>query len=367
MRSLQLPPTTTIRDVLDPLTGKRRSVQFAGPRRLTSGSQPGRTGDRDVDGSSWWILPALYDADSNLQLLPAGLRRYDLTAALFGGIQHLNAALPWQLLRGHELGAIVAEAGESRLPRISLVLSVSPGDDSAEFPGWLTAHRTEVTELLVPVCRLFTADPHFERNIDAVWSAGLTPAVFCASEADLERLVGRARALHFRHATSAAMIEAIRQVPGATVQTSPHLLLPLAPGRRDRLSVLPKPPADADRESLVRELVRGVDVIASDHVSLPLGPPTSPGLQTQQHFLAALLTVCTHYGLDIADLWPKATSAPARVFGVQPEEGFVVVDPGPAPPVEPWPRQAEDRAPYLELELRGRVIAVGSGETVALP
>jgi len=364
---MQLPLTTTIRDVLDPLTGKRRSVQFAGARQLAPGSQPGVPPGREIDGSSWWILPALYDADSNLQLLPAGLRRYDLTAALFGGIHHLNAALPWQLLRGHDLEAIIGEAGEARLPRISLVLSVTPGDDSAEFPGWLTAHRTEVTELLAPVCRLFTADPHFERNIDAVWSAGMTPAVFCASEADLARLVGRARALHFRHATSASMLEAIRQVPGATVQTCPHLLLPLAPGRRDRLNVLPKPPADADRETLVRELVAGVDVIASDHVSLPLGPPTSPGLQTQQHFLPALLTVCSHYGLDIADVWPKATSGPARVFGVKPEEGFVVVDPGPVPPVGQWPRQAEDRAPYLGLELRGRVIAVGSGEGVALP
>jgi hypothetical protein len=358
---------TTVHDLLDPLTGQRRSVQFAGSQLRAPGPDTSPANGRDIDGSSWWILPALYDADAHMPLLQAGLRRYDLTAALFGGVHHFNVALPWQLIRSRSLGSILTETAGTSLPRITLQLSVSPAADSAGFADWLAGHRSEVRELLAPVCKLHTVDPHFERNIEAVWTTGLKPAVFCYTWPDLLALVDRAHApLHFRHATSAAMIDAIRAVPGATLQTSPHMLLPLAIGRRDALSVLPKPPADADRESLARRIVTDVDVIASDHVSPALGPQTGPGLQTQQHFISALLTACALYGWEIADIWPKVTTAPAEVFGIQPADGFVVVDPEAAITANRWPRQADDRAPYLGLELRGRVIAVGSAQMVEL-
>src|SRR5262249_3075323 len=152
MRAPQLPLTTTIRDLLDPLTGERRSVRFAGSQLLGPGDDADRKSGRDIDGSDWWILPALYDADANLQLLPAGLRRYDLLAALSGGIQHTNAALPGQVLRGYEVDRVAAEAAEAGLPRVTPILQVSPADDSAGFPDWLAAHRSAVAEHLAPVC-----------------------------------------------------------------------------------------------------------------------------------------------------------------------------------------------------------------------
>jgi len=143
------------------------------------------------------------------------------------------------------------------------------------------------------------------------------------------------------------------------------MVLPLAPGRREQLAVLPIPPADEDRESLLAALTK-VDLIASDHVSPPIDDPTGPGLQTQQHFTSALLTLAERTGIPLGDLWGKVTTGPAQVFCVRPATGFLVVDPTSRETVRRWPRQHEDRAPYLDIELLGRTIAVAADDRIVV-
>lgn len=348
---------TTFRDVLDPLSGRRHDVALGGGRRL---SPDGAGRSRDVDGSSMLLLPGLYDADAHMPLLLVGPRRYDLFAALWGGVQQMNVALPWQLLGSTALADVVAETAPIRLPRLTLLLSVSPTPESEGFAAWLQHHRDEVTEILPPLVKLYTADPHFDRNLDAVWDAGLTPVVFSYTPEDLERLLARAHApIHFRHATSGPMVSAMRAVTGSTVQTSPHFLLPLADEHRERLVVLPTPPDAADRASLASVFVSEVDVIASDHVSPAPYPPAGPGLQTQQHFLHALVAAAAHYDWELSAVLAKATTAPAEVFRRPHLDGFVVFDPTVDDPTATFPKQSPERAPYLGVGLPGRVVAIG--------
>jgi hypothetical protein len=342
---------TTIHELLDPITRQRHDLSFE-----TRGP------DRHLDGSAWWLLPAVVDADAHMPFVPAGLRSYDLLAALHGGVHHMVVALPYQLARQHPLAALVAELGRPVLPAITPLISVSPDGDSAGFPAWLAANREQLRESLVGVVKLYTPDPGFRANLEAVWEAGLKPAVFAYTPEELELVLSIAHApLHVRHVTSRAMLDAVHGIAGATCQTSPHLVLELQPGRREALTVMPTPPEEPDRRSLA-EAVGQVHLLASDHVSPPLGAPTGPGLQTQQHFVPALLTMADRLGLDLDRLWRQVTSAPASVFGLDTTPGSIVVDPAEQPAVGLWPRQRDDRAPYLGSTLRGRVLAVTRGD-----
>lgn len=351
------PADMTVVGLLDPFTRRRHDLRFE--------AWPGPSGKkaaRELDGSNWWLLPAVVDADAHMPFIPTGFRNYDLLAALHGGVQHMVIALPYQLARQHQLVDLVAEAKRSVLPSVTPVISVSPDAESADFPSWLLGNLDVIEAHLPAVVKLYTGDPHFAANLDAVRSAGLTPAVFAFTSEDFRALTDCEQGpLHVRHATSRSMVEAVERLPGATCQTSPHLVLPLGPGRRDALTVMPQPPDDDDRRTLAEVLER-VNLFASDHVSPPVGAPPGPGLQTQQHFVPALLTMVDGLGLDMRRTWHQVTTAPRQIFGLNGAGGFLVVDPSPQPPVELWPRQQVDRAPYLGSTLRGRVLAVTDGE-----
>ncbi len=326
--------STTVRNVLDPLTGQRRDVVLNLHRSGCAG--PVR---RELDGSAWWILPAAIDADAHMPFVPAGIRQYDLLAALSGGVHHMVVALPYQLASVHPLPALIADMTSTALPSITPVLSVGPTTDSEGFPRWLSANIGCIRDLLPGIVKLYTPDPNFQRNLDAVRNAGLKPAVFAYTADEFDLFIESAHSpLHVRHVTSRRMYDRVRAVPGATCQTSPHMLLALAAERREELAVLPTPPNDEDRLSLV-SVFDGITVVASDHVSPPIGAPTGPGLQTQQHFTSALLTCVDQFGFDLAQTWQKVTSAPVDVFELSVKPGAILVDPELQAPVELWPRQ----------------------------
>ncbi|WP_152991434.1 hypothetical protein [Frankia sp. R43] len=360
-----VPVRTTFADVLDPISGERRSVSLGGGRALDP-QAPAGPNDRVVDGSGFWLLPAVYDADAHLPLLEVGLREVDVYVARHGGVSHQNVALQWQALRHLDLPGIVAELRQTVLPAITPLLSVNI-DDTDDFAAWFDKHLPEVRDLLPPVCKLYTADPHFERHLDLVWSAGLRAVVYCYTEPDFDWLVTHVEGpLHVRHATSAGFVDRVLANAGATVQTSPHLLHPLAPGRREDLVVLPTPPDDAERTALADVFLDRVTMLATDHNALPVSGPTGPGLQAQQHLLPLLLSLCDVYGWTPAQLWPKITTAPTEVFGTVHPQGWVVVDPAHREQVSPWPMQAADRAAFVGLTLPGRVLAIGSGDHAEL-
>ncbi|MDD3446727.1 MAG: hypothetical protein PHS60_15070 [Zavarzinia sp.] len=358
---------TVVRDVLDPLTGTRHDLRWAAGKPVATGTDAGR----EIDGTELWILPAIYDADAHMPFVTAGVRAFDRQRALAGGVAQMNVALPWQQIQAMDLAALVADLTRDVLPRIIPLLSVSPDDSSAGFPAWLAAHAGEVKMLLPSVCKLYSYDPYFDANLDAVLAAGLKPMVWCSTEDGLDHVIERIPdgPLHLRHATSAAMLATMRRAAGATVQTSPHFLLPLSKAKRDDLTVLPPPVGDDPRQSLVEACMAGIDLIASDHGAPGLRRPPgkdSPGLQVQQHFLSAILTLAELYSWDLGALLAKVTSAPARVFGVEAPQGFTLVDPTWREPVTLWPDQGSDRAPFEGMALRGRVLAVSGGGDVEL-
>ena len=115
------------------------------------------------------------------------------------------------------------------------------------------------------------------------------------------------------------------------------------------MTVLPTPPSDSDRHSLTLAFLEHIDVIASDHVAPAVGEPTGPGLQTQQHFLSALLTLCEQNDWPLDQVFDKATKSPARIFNVDEPDGFLLVDPTDNREVQTWPRQARQNTTF-ELE-----------------
>lgn len=359
--------TTTLHDVFDPLTQTRRSVQWRGRRLMSDAGGLESDGGRDIDGSEYWILPAVYDADAHMPMVPFGVRCSDTHRAVAGGVARMNVALPWHLARHMAFQDLVDELTRFNLPEIIPLLAVYPNDESKEFPSWLDKHKRMMLELLPSVCKLYSMDPHFERNVDAVLNAGLTPMIWNEDEAALTNLLDRVtEPMYLRHAISANMIEIMRSNPGHKIQTSPHFMLKLAAGKRDSLTVLPTPPAEEARKSLVDAFLDEVDVVASDHVAPQIGAPTGPGLQTQQHFLPALLTLCEQNDWPLDQVLTKATDAPSEVFGASGNAAFAVVDPNYREQVTRWPRQGDDRAPYEGLALKSRVLLVGAGESLRL-
>lgn len=358
--------TTSFHGLTDPFSGAPQSVLLGGGRILERGAEV-TNGDRAVDGSGLWILPAAYDADAHLPLLRVGFRAVDAYSALHGGVGHQNVALSWQLLRRGDLAETLTRLAAT-LPPVPAITPVLTVDDAetGDFAGWLTANAGTLRELMAPVCKLYSPDPNFERNLEAIWATGLTAVVYCYDRPALDWLVAHTHGpLHHRHATSAELVDLMLST-GSSVQTSPHLLLPLADGRRETLTVLPTPPDKAERDSLAAVFIDRVAMLGSDHNAVPPKGPTGPGLQGQQHLLQTTLAAARHYGWDLAQVWAKLTSGPSEVFGVPHEQSFVIVDPSYTETVAPWPLQAADRAPFTGLELPGRVLAVGYGEHARL-
>jgi dihydroorotase-like cyclic amidohydrolase len=358
---------TTIHDVLNPLTGARQSIRWQGEGVAMAATWPHGAG-RDVDGAHLWLLPALYDADAHMPLVEFGFRHADMQCALAGGVAQMNVAIPWQLIRDLDIQSLAADIFRAGLPAIIPLLSISPDADSAAFPAWLKAHRGIYTEIFPALCKLYSTDPNLEQNIEAVWDAGLKPMIWNACDEDLAKIVERAgdRPIHLRHATSSAMVELMRRAANATLQTSPHFLLPLAPAKAEALYVLPALPPEAVSRTLADVFLAQVDMIVTDHNAPPFSGPAGPGLQSQQHFLSTLLTMAENFAWPLDAVWHKATRAPADIFGVSAPAAMLLVDPGLYETVTNWPGQSADRAPFETLRLKGRVLAMMSANEVAL-
>ncbi|MCU1453683.1 MAG: hypothetical protein JWN46_1829 [Acidimicrobiales bacterium] len=363
-----MPQSVTFHDLQDPFTGERTSLRLAGGEVAERAPSVAAGQGADVDGSELWILPALYDADAHLPLVSPGRRRADEWAALHGGTARVNVALQWQEIRDLDVEALVRELATPVLPRITPILSVHSDQDSTGFGDWLAANADLVRTLLPPVCKLYSYGDGFWDNLDAVFAAGLLPIIYCKDFSDVEAVVARASGpVHFRHAVSEQLVKTMRQLPGATLQTSPHFLLPLEPEQRAQLYVLPPVPDDDVRQGLLDRFLDEIDLVVTDHNGPPLEDPTGPGLQVAQDFLSTLLTASDRYGWPLDQVWAKATSAPAARFGVELGETFVVVDPAARREVGLWPpRQTVDRAPYLGITLLGRVLAIGSDGAATL-
>jgi dihydroorotase-like cyclic amidohydrolase len=345
-------PLLHLENVLNPLTGQRTSVRAEG----LDAAAP--IAEVTIDATDWWLLPGLYDADSHLPLFGTGIRAQDRWRAWNGGVAHTNVAIPWQLARQHDLAAL----GATRLPRIFPVLGLEDGQDGERFPAWLRDHRDELAETWCPVVKLYSRDPNFERNLDAVWEAGLKAVAYVVEEETVQRVAAAdGGPMHFRHAVTAGLVDTMRGMSQVSLQTSPHYLLALDETQRTSLHVLPPVPAEAERVAFVDVAGAGVDILVSDH-NAPVPGQTGPGLENQQWFAPALLTLTRETPLELAAVIDKVTAAPAKVFGTQPDldGAWIVVDPNATVPGSSWPGQAPDRTPYLGRELTGAVRAIGA-------
>lgn len=361
-----MPFPTTFHDLLDPLTDERTSIRIEAGRLAERGADLPRGEGRDIDAANWWVLPAIYDADAHMPLVELGLRASDRVNALQGGVSRVNVALQWQDIVGLDLEALVADLTRWGLPRITPILSVHSDTDSTGFGEWLSSNAEMVRTLLPPVCKLYSYGDGFWDNLETVFAAGLLPIIYCKDFSDVEEVVAKAPGpVHFRHAMTEQLVRTMQGLPGATLQTSPHFLLPIADEVREQLFVLPPVGGAAEREPFVELVLDEIDFIVTDNNAPPLEDPTGPGLQVQQHFLTALLTATELYDWPLARVWEKVTTAPAARFGVQLDETFTIVDPTHRHQVGLWePRQTPDRAPYRGLTLRGRVLAVGNESEV---
>jgi dihydroorotase-like cyclic amidohydrolase len=352
--------------MLNPLTSERVSLRIAQARVAERASSlPG--GGQDIDGSELWTLPGLYDADEHTPFSSVGLRDSDRFAALSGGITTLTVAVQWQDVRGLDLGEIAAQAASHVLPRIVPILSVSDSDTEG-FADWIAQHGPTVASLFPAACKLYSTDPNFWLNLAAVWAADLLPVIYCFDADAISGVIERARRpVHFRHAISAELVRSMRRLSGATLQTSPHFVLPVPKEVRDQLWVLPPVSDDGVRSSLLGVLLDEIDLLVSDHNAPPfLGQGRGPGLQVAHSFLPALLMASELNEWPLERVLAKATSAPAARFGVTLGESFTIVDPHYRAPGELWPRQTPDRAPFAQTPLRGRVLAAGVADRVCL-
>ncbi len=360
--------STTFHDLLDPFTAERVSVRLAGGRMVEKATTIANTDGRNIDASEWWLLPGLYDADAHLPLVEAGMRASDAIAALNGGVTKVNVAVQWQDIAHLDLRSLLEDVDRSTLPRVVPILSVHPDHDSAGFGAWLEENAELVDTLFPPVCKLYSYGDAFINNLESAFTAGLLPVIYCRELADVEMVVANASGpVHFRHAMTAELVDAMKALPGATMQTSPHFLLPIRDDVREQLHVLP-PVADAvTRQNFLPLVMDHIDLFVTDHNAPPLAEPRGPGLQVQQDFLAALITLAEINGWRLQDVWQKATEA-ASIFGrAHDPDDFVIVDPSFRREANLWqPRQTADRAPYRGIELAGRVIAIGNASTAAV-
>lgn len=359
--------STTFHDLLDPLSGERVSLRIEnGTVTGQAETLPGDPHHEDIDGSELWILPALYDADAHLPLL-AGRRPSDVYSALHGGVARMNVALQWQNIRDLDLASLVTELRSPVLPRITPILSVHSDLDSKGFPEWLEENAETIRTEMPPVCKLYSYGDGFWENLDTVLEAGLLPVIYCKEATDIESVVSKGKPVHFRHAMSEETVELMSRLDGATLQTSPHFLLPVAPEIREQLYVLPPVQDGPVREGLVELFLDRIDLLVTDHNAPPVGPRTGPGLSVQQDFAAAVLTLAELYGWPLERLWPKVTTSPAARYGVDLDNTFAVIDPSHRRTPQLWPHgQTPERAPFTGLELKGKVMAVGADGVATL-
>lgn len=344
-----------VRDVLDPVTGRRADIEF---------DVPGVPGSPvELDGQELWSLPGLYDADAHTPVLLHGLRELDRLRALAGGATHVNIACPWHLVRDRGVAAVGDFFATTSLPRFVPILSVSDTPSSEGFADWLTRHGEELCRNWMPTIKLYSNDPYFWPNLEAIWAAGARAAIYFYTEQDRQRVLATSGGpVHFRHVTSRTMAEQIAARPDSTSQTSPHFLMDLPDGRAQELFVLPPVPGGADRASLIEVVGESVDFIASDH-NAPVAGNEGPGLELQQHFLPTLLTLADDGVLDLARLLQLTTVGPAATFGSTRwiGESRILVDPRHRERVSPWPGQEARRAPFRDLSLVGAVVAAIAG------
>jgi hypothetical protein len=347
--------TVVFENVLDPLTDTRSSITMKVPSPATSASAC-------IDGSELWALPGIYDADAHIPLLKQGLRHQEVHSPLLGGVTHVNTALKWQEVRHFDVTEIAEFCASTRLPRYIPVLSIEP-EDTDDFAGWLAEHGEVIRTTWAPVCKLYSPDPNFTANIEAIWRAGLKAVVYAWDDDALVWVADlRGGPLHHRHARSKVSVEIMRSTPGATIQTSPHYLLELASDRAERLHVLPPVPGGGDRTSLLDVLDTHIDMIATDD-NAPIHGATGPGLSSQRYLMSALLTLSEQENVPLAALWFKVTKAPTGIFGTAKfvEQSRIVVDPAARKAV--GLETGEDmRNPYVGLELSGAVVAVVCGD-----
>ena len=337
-------------DVLDPLTGSRSDVRL---------DVPGPGTGVDLDGSALWVLPGLYDADAHLPVLLHGIRETDRWRALAGGVLELNSATPWHLIRELPLPAVTEFFAATAFPRVRPILSISDQPSSEGFAAWFAAHAAEIRETWMPTVKLYSNDPFFRRNLEAIWAGGCRAAIYFYDDASFDAVVGEhAGPVHFRHVTSAATAARVAARPDSTSQSSPHFLLALPDGRAEALFVLPPVPGGAARDGLRADVGGSVDLLASDH-NAPIADSPGPGLEIEQHLLPALLALAAQDVLDLSTAVAMATERAGAVF--RPAGGIgggtVIVDPA-ARLVHLWPGQQPRRAAFRGLELRGTVRAV---------
>jgi len=359
---------TTFHDLLDPLSGERTSLRIEDGKLAQRGADLPRGEGRDLEGADWWVLPGIYDADAHMPLVEVGLRESDKALALQGGVSRVNVALQWQDIKDVDLESLFGDLTRWALPKITPILSVHSDRDSTGFGEWLETNAELVRTLMPPVCKLYSYGDGFWENLETVAGAGLLPIIYCKDFSDVEQVVAKSPVpVHFRHAVSEELVRTMKGLEGATLQTSPHFLLPVADEVREQLFVLP-PVGDAEQVAGFAPLVlEEIDFIVTDNNAPPLQHPTGPGLQVQQNFLQAMLTVRNLYDWPLEQVWAKLTTAPAERFGVELEPSFVVVDPTDEHVVGRWePRQTPDRAPYAGMTLTGRVLAVGNDDAVEL-
>ena len=343
-------PNVRVEGLLDPLSGERRDLE------VTVAHLPGET---TIDGSSWWVLPGLYDADVHWPIFDAGARELDRFSAMRGGVVAVNTACPWDRVAQVGPAAVTAALAPLRFPQVIPVLSVSPDETSDGFADWLTRSADELLATWPAVCKLYSYDERFDENFDAVVAAGMRPIIYAFDDDAVDRIVERGVPVHFRHAVTPELIERMKALPGATVQVSPHFLAEVLDEHRGRLHVLPPVGDAAARAALVDVTIDRVDVLASDH-NAPVAGNEGPGLDAADLFLPALLTVAAQHDWAMADLLPKLRDNPASVFrtGQLLQDGAVIVDPAASELIGAAPGQEARRIPYVGTHLATRVVAV---------
>ncbi|MBN3727519.1 hypothetical protein [Burkholderia sp. Ac-20379] len=348
------------------LLGARRV--FSVPRSLPADV-------KTLDASRWQAHPALYDADTLLALRDARLSESDREVALAGGVARLNASIGWQRMADREeAAALLRMAKDSVMPRVRLLLSVMPDQDTEGFAAWFAdyaRHAPTGDGTLLRACKLYGREPHFARNLEAVWAAGWLPVVFTAEpRALLARAAELGRPIVFRHAASAADLDAMQAAATADVSrwvtSSPQYLLPVEAGRRAALAVRPPIADEATRQALLARFGE-IDLIATDHVAR--GATAGPGLQSQHHLLPALLTLASELAAPPHIVLGKASSRPAMLFGQDPSDWAVaLVSHAPAPAAASasslsMPGIDGERDPFDGAPFAPRVMAIVHGET----
>ena len=312
-------------DLLDPFTGTRTSLRVGGGRVLDgAAARPGRRRRKRPSGSCRRSTTPTRIFRSSRFNSP----RRTSYAIVHGGVAQMNVAMQWQEIHDADLSAVVADVAEIAFPKVTPILSVHSDLDSSGFGAWLAEHADEVHALLPSVCKLYSYSEHFWENLDSVFEAGLRPVIYYHDMAAVEGVVDRATGpVHFRHAISRELVEAMSQLAGATLQTSPHFLVPLDAAHRGDLFVLPPVAEDELRLSLAKVFLDEIDLLVSDHNTPPYGNPTGPGLQVEQDFLSSILASVDAYGWPLDRVWDKVTAAPARALRRRIGETFVIVDP----------------------------------------